>query len=183
MKAAQVQSRSRSPPPPMRCVRERRSTRTVAPPAIRIQAKERPISFRDWPAARWCSLMIRPRWSVGSAWDARGFDVRLADSARHACFRLAPWRSAGGSCSDLHPEQLGECCWIGLGKRRGKPARLAYQIALRSEHGPMIINETRASLLTKKRTWQAFIPYDEVLPLQDESPFHRARLNAKYRTA
>ena len=38
-------------------------------------------------------------------------------------------------------------------------------------------------IANEEKTWQPFIPYDEVLPLQDESPFHRARLNAKYRTA
>jgi hypothetical protein len=181
MKAAQVQSRSRSPPPPMRCVRERRSTRTVAPPAIRIQVKERPISFRVWPAALVQSDDPTTLERVVL------HETRVVSTSGPPTAPAMPafdWRlGAGGSCSDLHPEQLGECCWIGLGKRRGKPARLAYQIALRSKHNPMIINETRASLLTKKRTWQAFIPHDEVLPLQDESPFHRARLNAKYRTA
>jgi hypothetical protein len=46
-------------------------------------------------------------------------DAVSAEFLRVACFRLAAQRCAGGTRSDLHPEQLGECRWIGLGKRRG----------------------------------------------------------------
>jgi hypothetical protein len=46
----------------------------------------------------------------------------------------------------------------------------------------MIINETLASLLTKRQTWQVLILYGDVLPLEDDSLRYRARLDAKLPT-